>query len=254
MSSGINRIEIRRAGSQSQVCRRWAPAPIADWLGIEPAREIAAQQLAAARGLAPAVLAFDAAKGEFSMVFIEGLPLEVDWERRPERVELLLRIIQTLRVIPANELPEMDLIARLLALHDRLAVVDAARARQWTLRVQRCVDVWRALQAEESQRTADQMSAPVLVHGDLCPQNILRCADGTPCLLDWEYAHRGHPDEDLAGLVASLSADSPLVAELARYSIAPELFDHRVELRRLLDALWYELARVITPQDPASSA
>jgi aminoglycoside phosphotransferase (APT) family kinase protein len=119
------------------------------------------------------------------------------------------------------------------------------------------VHAWQGLQAEELRRAVDETnrgadaststhaSTPVLVHGDLSPANILLRADGAPCLLDWEYAHRGHPDEDLAGLVAQLDTDSPLIGELARWW---------VELRRVLDGLWHALARIIAPQDPAPSA
>jgi aminoglycoside phosphotransferase (APT) family kinase protein len=270
VSSGINRIEIRRDTQGQKVLRRWAAPPIASALGIDPPTEVAAQRLAAAHGLAPQVFDYDAAAGKLSMAFVDGLALEADWMRYPARLALLHRIIKELRGLPAHELPAMDLPARLLALHDRLVALDETAARQWTPRVHRCVNLWRVLQAADLRRAADEahcgkdartrasestrMSTQVLVHGDLSPANILLRADGTPCLLDWEYAHRGHPDEDLAGLVALLDADSPLVGELAEWSVAPQEFFQRVELRRLLDGLWHALARIIAPRDPAPSA
>jgi len=266
VSSGINRIEIRREAQGLQVRRRWAPSSIANSLGIDPPTEVAAQRLAAAYGLAPRVFDYDAAAGELSMAFVDGLPLEADWMHHPARLELLQRIIKELRGVSASELPVMDLPARLLALYERLVALDETAARQWTDRVQRCVALWRVLQAADLRRATDDAygvkdartstnaSPQVLVHGDLSPANILLRADGTPCLLDWEYAHRGHPDEDLAGLVAQLDADSPLIGELARWSVAPEGFFQRVELRRLLDGLWFALARIIAPRDPAPSA
>jgi len=266
VSSGVNRIEIRRDPQGQKVLRRWAAPPIASALGIDPPTEVAAQRLAAAHGLAPRVFDYDAAAGELSMAFVEGRTLEADWMRYPARLALLQRIIKELRGLSAHELPVMDLPARLLVLHARLVALDEVGARQWTRRVRRCVHAWQGLQAEELRRAVDETnrgtdaststhaSTPVLVHGDLSPANILLRADGAPCLLDWEYAHRGHPDEDLAGLVAQLDTDSPLIGELARWSVAPEVFFQRVELRRLLDGLWHALARIIASQDPAPSA
>ena len=38
----------------------------------------------------------------------------------------------------------------------------------------------------------------LLVHGDLLGQNILVDPDGSPSVIDWEYAQRGDPAHDLA--------------------------------------------------------
>lgn len=41
-------------------------------------------------------------------------------------------------------------------------------------------------------------SGPVIVHGDFGPQNVLIQGGEVRALLDWEFAHLGHPVEDLA--------------------------------------------------------
>ena len=215
---------------------------------MDPPTEVAAQRLAALQGLAPEVFMFDVEAGEMSMAYVEGQRLEADWMWRPTRVELLQQVIKQLRRISAAELPALDLPARLVQLHERLGSVDAERARPWSLRVQQCVRAWQATSG------VGAAAVEVLVHGDLGVQNILLRADGTPSLLDWEYAHRGHPDEDLAGLEAQLAPDAARVLQLASWSVEPRTFGLRVELRRLLDGLWYDLARVIDPRDPATSA
>lgn len=238
MSSGLNRIEIHRDAQGARVVRRWAPLPLAQWLGMDPPTEVAAQRLAAAQGLAPAVFEFDPVEGSLSMAFIEGDRLEADWMHRAERIALLVQAVQRLRAIPAVNLPLLDLPARLLELQARLASIDAIAGRRWAVPVQHCIRAWEAsCAAADGSGVAD-----VLVHGDLGPHNIIVQADGSACLIDWEYAHRGHPDEDLAGLGALLSSDAPAAATLASACIEPRSFAVRVQLRRVLDDVWRELA------------
>lgn len=248
MSSGINRIEVRRESHGIRVYRRWPPPALARALGMDPPTEVAAQRLAAQQGLAPEVLAFDAEAREMSMPFIEGRSLEHDWIRRPARLELMQRVIKVLRGIPPLGLPALDLPGRLVELHTALLRVDAGRARSWTARVEQCVQYWQTPSSPPAEL------ARSLVHGDLGAPNILLRPDGSACLVDWEYAHGGHPDEDLAGLAALLEPGDEDAMQLRGWSLQPENFSQRVELRRLLDGVWLELARVIGPRDSATSA
>jgi len=238
MSSHLNAIEIRRTPQGPQVHRRWAPPSLARSLGVDPSVEVAAQRLAAAQGLAPAVYDFDADRGGFSMAFVAGEPLEADWVQRPERVEVLLETIKKLRCIDAAGLPGIDLPARLLALHTRLAGLDALAARAWAAPLRQFMRRWH----RGAAGSASVLAGRVLVHGDLGPGNLIVQADGRPCLLDFEYAHRGHPDEDLAGLAAQPGVEASLAARLHAASVDPGAFADRVELRRLLDGVWVALA------------
>lgn len=205
--------------------REWASPEIAGELGIDPQSEVAAQRLAAYHGLAPAVLEYNRASRFLLMSFVEGLQLERDWIKRPERRAAMQVLITRLRSIVTASLPTLDLSARLCDLHERLV-----------RRSPDCAEVYR----EELYVCLYGLSkvvdgAEVLVHGDLIPENVLVRADGSLCLLDWEYAHCGHGDEDLAGLALDHT-------ELRAWSLAPEDFDLRVRARRLLNELWHALA------------
>jgi aminoglycoside phosphotransferase (APT) family kinase protein len=49
---------------------------------------------------------------------------------------------------------------------------------------------------------ADPEGGPIVVHGDVCPQNVVADAGRPVALLDWEHAARGRPIWDLAGAAA----------------------------------------------------
>lgn len=223
--STVNRVfEVQDARGRL-VRREWAAPEIACELGIEPETEVAAQRLAAREGLAPVVLEYDRASRFFLMPFVDGVPLERDWITRPERRAAMQTLIARLRSIDASSLPTLDLSARLSELHERLARRAPERA-----------DVYQAeLEACLAGLANVTRGAEVLVHGDLIPENILVRDDGSLCLLDWEYAHRGQGDEDLAGLALEH-------AELGAWSLAPDDFECRVRARRLLNELWHALA------------
>jgi len=204
---------------------------VAQALGISPEVEVAAQQLAAAQGVAPPVLEFDPARRFLLMPFIEGSMLEVDWMLRPERRAAVRELLERLRMISSLSLPTLDLAQRLGELQQRLAMASPLHAAHWAQQVNHVI-----FEAEYTE-----VAGEVLVHGDLNPSNIIVRSDGSLCLLDWEYAHRGHADEDLAGLAADLPAHA---MEFASWSLQPECFEQRRRLRVLLDAVWRDLAAV----------
>jgi aminoglycoside phosphotransferase (APT) family kinase protein len=54
------------------------------------------------------------------------------------------------------------------------------------------------LAAHTTQSGAQEIEDPVLVHGDFRVGNLLIGEDGLRAVIDWEFAHWGHPLEDLA--------------------------------------------------------
>lgn len=223
--SAINRVSEVQDARGRLVRREWAPPHIACELGINPDIEVEAQRFAAAIGLAPPIVEYDRVGRFMIMPFIDGVPLEGDWIERPARREAMHELIIRLRSIDATRLPTLDIEGRLRELHDRLARTAADRAARYRAQVDDCI----------AQLSTLSNSGTSLVHGDLTPENVIVRADGSLCLIDWEYAHCGHPDEDLAGLAIATS-------ELSEWSFASLEFPIRVKARRLLDGLWRELA------------
>ena len=229
--SRINRLSVLKDSRGMLVRREWPSVAVSQAFGISPEREVAAQQLAAAQGVAPPVIDFDAAQRFMLMPFIEGSMLESDWMLRHERRAAVRELLDRLRGISSVSLPPLDLVRRLGELQRHLVFASPQRAARW------------AKDVDEMIAQAESVSGigGVLVHGDVNPANVIVRGDGSLCLIDWEYAHCGHADEDLAGLAAGCSAHA---TELASWSLQPEGFERRTRLRALLDAVWLDLAAV----------
>lgn len=224
----VNRIEFLRDGERALVRRSWAAAEVAAALGIDPAVEVAAQRLAAEVGIAPPVIHFDVEQRMMLMPFVDGHPLETDWIHRAERRAAMYELLSQLRTIVAGALPRIDLLSRARELHSRLARVDPAAALRHQMNL--------------GGELTEVESAGVLVHGDLTPENIIVRADGSLCLIDWEYAHQGHADEDLAGL---LPTSVPTPSWAIDWAIRSDQLPQRIGIRRLLDGLWLDLAAAL---------
>lgn len=224
----VNRVFKVQDARGRLIRREWAAPEVAAALGIDPETEVAAHRLAASVGLAPPVFDYDPVQRFMLMPIVEGQRLEADWAQRPERRVAMRALIGQLRTLDASRLPVLDIRSRLLALHERLARCAPHRAQRYQAEVDGCVD----------RMTAISSGPGVLVHGDLTPENVIVRDDGALCLIDWEYAHCGHGDEDLAGLALEIRG-------LDDWSLAPAEFDARVRSRRLLDGLWHELAAVL---------
>lgn len=229
--SQINRLSVFKDSRGVFVRREWPSIKIAQALGISPETEVAAQRLAAAQGVAPPVIEFDPVRRFMLMPFIEGSPLESDWILRRNRRTAVRELLERLRGISSTALPSLDLARRLGELQQRLARKNPPRAARWA----------KDVEAALAQATSVISAGDILVHGDLNPPNIIVRLDGSLCLIDWEYAHSGHGDEDLAGLAASLPGHA---TELASWSLQPQGFEQRRRLRALLNAVWLDLAAI----------
>lgn len=74
--------------------------------------------------------------------------------------------------------------------------------------------------AADAQALLDTVSRACLVHSDLNPKNLLLDPETleVTALLDWEYAHAGHPYTDLGNLVRFDRDDAFVGAVLAAYT------------------------------------
>jgi aminoglycoside phosphotransferase (APT) family kinase protein len=92
--------------------------------------------------------------------------------------------------------------------------------------------------AVEAQTLLDTVPRACLVHSDLNPKNLLFDPDTLElaAVLDWEYAHAGHPFTDLGNLLRfdrePVLADAVLTAYVGRRGGTP---DHAVALARAAD-------------------
>jgi aminoglycoside phosphotransferase (APT) family kinase protein len=94
--------------------------------------------------------------------------------------------------------------------------------------------------AREAQELLDSVGRTCLVHSDLNPKNVLvdPATLEVTALLDWEFAHAGHPSTDLGNLLRfdrrPAYADSVLAASCERHGTDPA---ETLELARAAD-LW----------------
>lgn len=255
--SGLNRLRRIATSEGWEVERVWHPEALGE-LGADMHAEVAAQRLAAAHGLAPPVLGFDAEARRLRMPWIAGAPLEPDWPHRAVRRDAMAELLARLREVPAPGLPRLDLPHRVRQLHRRLAARDAARAAAFTADIEAAIDRWQRTLSSGGAEAAGRGEV-CLVHGDLTPGNVLVRPDGSLLLLDWEYAHAGGPWDELAALCATFDAAAPggatALADWVATVPAPDAarFGSTRQLRRLLDALWYALMAAL-PGGTAAAA
>jgi aminoglycoside phosphotransferase (APT) family kinase protein len=243
----LNRVQRLNEHGCDVVRRHWATHSIAGPLGADRLVELTAQRLVAAIGLAPPVLAVDLEAGWMSMPFISGAGLDRHWWRRETTTASVLGVLEALRTLPASQLPVISLADRASALHRRLADLAPGVARRWESALRRCLEEW----GRES--ALDRQALHCFVHGDVSTDNVLCTPKGQLILLDFEYAHRGHRLEDLAGLVVS----GAVAADRWSSWIGTQdhaLFATLVRTRSLLDGIWTDLAVALTGNAEAARA
>ncbi len=205
LAGGLSNRAFRVTGSQGDfVLRLGQPTKVAGRLGVDRQAEVAAQQAAAAAGIAPALVFADAERGILVMDYVPGAAPPPDWSCDAGWRAGLAQLLGVLRGIPVPPgVPSVALPERLLQLHARLRDCDPAAAAALAPTLDDGLRGWREAGAGSG--------VPCLVHSDPNPANILRRPDGRCVLLDWEYAHAGDPLEDLA----ALAADSRIAVALA---------------------------------------
>ena len=188
-------------GDQQVVVR--VPGRGRDLLGIDPAGELAASNLAAALGIAPEVVAHDVELGCLVSRFVVARPISLDEMARPPMLEMVVRTLQ--RVHGAG---------RIDTTFDYFAVIDRYHEHAAARGVREPFDFDAARSVMGRIAEARPFRPTVLGHNDLLNANFL--FDGSVRILDWEYAGMTDPFFDLANLSANHRFDDDTDSELLR--------------------------------------
>jgi thiamine kinase-like enzyme len=179
-----------RVGLGGRICVLRIAGKDTSLLGIDRVAERAANQAAAALGLAPEVLAAD--EGWLVTEYVDAVPGEPATVRQmPEAVGRALRAVHDSGV----ELPARFWVPDLL---DAYAEVVHARGAELP-------PVYNAAR-ELADRIAGllPLSEAVPCHDDLLPGNVMRMRNtGAVMLVDWEYAGMGHRMFDLGNVAVN---------------------------------------------------
>ena len=255
-----NRIEFRQVQGRRVVRRHWGSVARESWLGASRDAELAAHRVGSRFGIAPQITAVDLAARWMEIEWLKGVPIVLDELATSSSRSMLWTLLDQLRRLDASDVPRLDVSSRIDELLHRLSRIDSTACLIWRSQ-------WLALRARSEEHAAEEgVASPFsrcLVHGDLHSGNVLHGPGERFVCIDWEYAHAGHPLEDLAGL---LNASSVLQAEwqTAQHVTAPRpdwwpetVFDalgcrgHADRVRRLgwwieargiLDGVWMALA------------
>ncbi|HKY86976.1 MAG TPA: phosphotransferase family protein, partial [Pseudorhodoplanes sp.] len=93
--------------------------------------------------------------------------------------------------------------------------------------------------ADLLRRHAPRHRTPVLVHGDYTLANVMFRDDGSiAALLDWELAHEGLPEEDIANAVVSAQSRAALGNPLSEFPSLAELAPMYQRFHPLPDTDW----------------
>ncbi len=226
-----------RASGDAYVARLCDELPL---LGISRRNEVACQQAAAARGLAPEMVHHE--PGLLVSRFVEGRTLAAADVREPALIARLAALLQRLHRSWDAPTGEVLYFCPFQVVRDYAQT--AAR-----LGAELPGDVDDLLEDARSLSRRIAPFRPVLCHNDLLPANLID--DGKRLwLVDWEYAGIGHPLFDLANLAANAALDDePESALLAAYRGQAEPRD-LAELRTfravslLREALWATIQTV----------
>jgi thiamine kinase-like enzyme len=213
--------------------RRYAPV---DRPGSRAADELRAQRLAAAAGLAPAVLAAHPAGQWMLMEFIDAPVWTRERLHSDAGVAVLGRQLAHLHEQPVPaDWPAVDPVAMADDYLARLAAFDAGEAADQAL--------FRERIAALSRRLSGLGLPLVLNHGDLMVSNLL---GEVPLLIDWEYAQVADPGWDLACLMTyypDISRFLPgLLAGSGLVGTTRVVLEMQLERFALLNRLWERLA------------
>jgi len=260
-----NRIEQRFEQGRRTIRRHWSDAEQARQLGADHTAELVAHRLAASQGLAPEILQFDLAAQWLELEWIDAVGTDIDQLLTTPARAGLWDLVAKLRLIEPTDIPPLHVPQRIEELLARLSRFDSGAAEAWKRR-------WEPLR-NQSKRFAPADVVKCLVHGDLNALNLLRRANNAWVCIDWEYAHAGHPLEDLAGLICSSSvlqqewqqaqrsetqqADwwpqtSFDALGLKQYTDAVRCLGWWVDARSILDGIWLALAAHFAGNEPSA--
>jgi len=245
LGGGITNHNFRASFGGREVVVR-LPGNDTELLGSDRSGEREANALAAAAGVAPAVLAHLDDPVVMVTAFIDGPAMESGQLREPQT---LAKVAATLRTVHG--------CGEIGARFDSFRLVEdyAASTRSRGGEVPVAYERARAAAARIEAVPALTGGAPVLCHDDLLPANFIDSPDGIR-IVDWEYAGMGNrwfdlgnfavnnelgPAEEEAFLTAYLGA-VPSPAELAALRLMRLMSDFR-------EAMWGVVQQTISDLD-----
>lgn len=178
-------------------------------LGINRKRETQILEKLSPAGIAPALVYSDPQERYLVYRYAEGQPWKASDLDSADKVKKLQSAIARYQQVELNIEPR----------NYRNYLQD-----YWDIIEQRCIETdnlnkqWQEF-LPKLEALEKSNYKPVLCHHDLLPENILETGDGLK-IIDWEYAHLGHPELDWATI--SNKDESPAS-----------------ELRDWLSHLWY---------------
>lgn len=178
-------------------------------LGAALHREAAVHGLAAAAGLAPALVDVDIHHRTLVTAWVDGTPWTWRRARKPQAVRQFATLAAALHALPLPaDLGHTVPAAAAAALLDGAAAVQAPNA---------VMIVRAALAAADALEPAGTATSPrVLVHFDTHAGNLLEDTTGRLWLLDFEYAAAGAPVDDLAAFATAHDLSPVARRELLR--------------------------------------
>lgn len=202
---------------------------------LSVADECRVHERAAAAGVAPEVVGFDADTGALVTRFVDGaVPLDAERAREPRVVGELARLLDGLHGVATDGVAAFTGEA-----HARRYVEAAGRVRALDAPDRALADELVGLGAEVDAIPAER----VLCHTDLVASNVL--AARRLWLIDYEYAALADPVLDLASLAAMNRYDTAQCAALldayarvARRAWARVDFDKVMRFMNLLAYFW----------------
>jgi thiamine kinase len=224
--------------------------PVARRLGADHEREARLHGVAAAAGLAPALVHVDDAFEFMVMEYVPGPVWTAQHFAQAEHVARLGALLRTLHELTAPTVAPFDVPAILRRYYDRLSEA-LPQERAWFAELLH--------RGEQALLACGTLHRPkTVVHNDLYHANII----GTErlWLLDWEYAAVADPVFDLASILAYHPQAAPhtdllLDASGLREVVSADMLRHATWLWVLVGYLWYRSHRLDDPDpNPATLA
>jgi len=242
---GFNRSYLVRT-SVGRFVVRFSPEPDA-WLASDRNVERVLHGLAAAAGLAPAIVYADPADRWLITEFVEGIAWDDASFERPECLAMLGDTLRALHAIAPPEAGRFDLLQALDHYAQRLQQAGSPLSEDY---LEQAAVAWRLCGAPDR---------PVAVlHHDLHGSNLIECPSGRLVLIDWECAVVNDPLLDVACALSyfpSARAHADLLLERSGLGqVTERQLAASVWLFDLHMWLWYRERRTRHDPSPAELA
>jgi thiamine kinase-like enzyme len=194
--------------------------------GITRSNELACARLAAYIGVAPAII--HAGSGVLVTAFIDGRTLVQGEPTTDDEIRRIAEAMRRLESAPIDTITSHFDPCEVSRTYLRQLPGDALSRQRKDL-------------AAAILDAAPKLRRDRLVHGDLIPENFIVTADGV-MIVDWEYAGRGDPAVDIAGIAVNFGLSREQTRRLITLfgDIDPEVVAALEPVLALREALWGE--------------